>query len=114
MWKFISPNERRRLAVPKIIDDSSITGDEKASSALPAPDRDVEFGAVTAVKTLYAGKNSRQGSYDWVDSPPKALSKKVAKAHDRVCPAFSLFLSSSQSPKMMYYSSICHVQEDEM
>ncbi|KIN00164.1 hypothetical protein OIDMADRAFT_104143 [Oidiodendron maius Zn] len=37
-----------------------------------------------SVKTLYAGKNSRGGNYDWVDSPPKTLSKKVAKAHDRV------------------------------
>jgi hypothetical protein len=45
-----------------------------------------ELGASVSVKTLYEGPKSqaRQGLYEWVDYPPKQLSKSAAKAQDRV------------------------------
>lgn len=45
---------------------------------------DPDFGASPTLKTFYEGKNSCAPNYDWVDSPPKQLSKKIAKSHDRV------------------------------
>jgi hypothetical protein len=45
---------------------------------------DPDFGASPTLKTFYEGKNSCAPQYDWVDSPPKQLSKKAAKSHDRV------------------------------
>lgn len=84
MWKFRRSGQAISLATEKLVQDSSTTIGEKALSTPPASDRDVEFGISPTVKTLYAGKKSRGGNYDWVDSPPKTLSKKVAKAHDRV------------------------------
>lgn len=35
------------------------------------PGKDADFGTSAIVKTLYEGKNSYGGSYDWVDYPPK-------------------------------------------
>jgi hypothetical protein len=43
-----------------------------------------ELGANASVKTLYEGPNSREGIFDWVDYPPKQLSKSAARAQDRV------------------------------
>src|SRR5450432_2805959 len=48
------------------------------------PEKDPNFGADPVIKTFYEGKNSRNGNYDWVETPPKQLNKKVAKAYDRV------------------------------
>jgi hypothetical protein len=33
---------------------------------------------------FYEGKNSNAGYYDWTETPPKQLSKRIAKANDRV------------------------------
>jgi hypothetical protein len=43
-----------------------------------------EIGAIASIKTLYEWRNSREGIYNWVDYPPKQLSKSAAKAQDRV------------------------------
>ncbi len=43
-----------------------------------------ELGSSLVVKTFYEGPNSRDKHYDWVDYPPKQLSKSAAKAQDRV------------------------------
>jgi hypothetical protein len=74
------------LMVAKSIDSTSTTekNGEVSEEAAPVPTRDPEFGASAIIKTLYEGKGSQPGCYNWVDYPPKALSKKVAKAHDRV------------------------------
>lgn len=45
---------------------------------------DPTFGCDASLKTFYEGKNSNANYFDWVDSPPKQVSKKVAKANDRV------------------------------
>jgi hypothetical protein len=59
------------------------------ASASPGPggrSKNGELGASVSVKTLYEGPKSmaRQGMYEWVDYPPKQLSKSAAKAQDRV------------------------------
>ncbi|KAK1759780.1 putative aaa family protein [Echria macrotheca] len=46
--------------------------------------KDAGFGATPAVKTLYERRNSSDSWVDWVDYPPKQLSKSAAKAQDRV------------------------------
>ena len=61
-------------------DDMSVT-DLKRSKAAPV---DPTFGCDAALKTFYEGKNSNANYYDWVDSPPKRVSKKTARANDRV------------------------------
>jgi hypothetical protein len=46
--------------------------------------KDASFGATAAVKTLYERRNSSDSWIDWVDYPPKQISKSAAKAQDRV------------------------------
>jgi hypothetical protein len=81
----IKRKTRPSFRPPIGLETSSNIIDENARSLPPRPERDVEFGVTVAVKTFYAGKGSGGGNYNWVDSPPKALSKKVVKANDRVC-----------------------------
>ncbi|KAK1968283.1 ATPase [Colletotrichum sublineola] len=53
------------------------------------PARNPTFGVDATVKTLYEGKNSCGGIYDWVDFPPKQMSKKAAESQDR--PAIKVY-----------------------
>src|SRR5580700_3791610 len=46
--------------------------------------RDPTFGTNAIVKTFYEGPNSGCGYFNWVETPPKQLKKKVALAYDRV------------------------------
>jgi hypothetical protein len=48
------------------------------------PGRDPTFGTNAIVKTFYEGPNSCGGYFNWVETPPKQLKKKVALAYDRV------------------------------
>ncbi|KAK3372966.1 P-loop containing nucleoside triphosphate hydrolase protein [Lasiosphaeria ovina] len=52
--------------------------------ASSVPSKNAELGSSVSVKTLYEGPNSHDDFYDWVDYPPKQLSKSAAKAQDRV------------------------------
>ncbi|CAM1507520.1 Fc.00g071610.m01.CDS01 [Cosmosporella sp. VM-42] len=60
--------------------DSTSEDDPKTTT----PGKDPTFGADTTVKTLYEGRNSSPSHYEWVDYPPKQLSKSAARAQDRV------------------------------
>jgi hypothetical protein len=42
------------------------------------------IGSNPSIKTFYEGPHSRRGNIDWVDYPPKPLSKSAAKAQERV------------------------------
>ncbi|GKT83821.1 AAA family ATPase [Colletotrichum tofieldiae] len=53
------------------------------------PAKNPTFGVDATVKTLYEGKNSCNGIYDWVDFPPKQMSKKAAESQDR--PAIKVY-----------------------
>ncbi|GAB1313688.1 26S protease regulatory subunit [Madurella fahalii] len=55
-----------------------------ASTGADNTSKNCELGANASVKTLYEGPNSREGRFDWVDYPPKQLSKSAAKAQSRV------------------------------
>ena len=60
-----------------------------STSARTAPNgsnnnKNGEIGANVSVKTFYEGPNSREDIHDWVDYPPKQLSKSAARAQDRV------------------------------
>lgn len=57
---------------------------DDAPLALAIRGRDADFGTSTAIKTFYEGKNSHNGHYDWVETPPKQLNEKIAKANNRV------------------------------
>lgn len=46
--------------------------------------RDPSFGTSSIIKTFYEGPNSCNGYYNWVETPPKQLKKKIALAYDRV------------------------------
>lgn len=55
------------------------------STSPPAPLKPKdELGTSLSIKTFYEGPLSRDGAYDWVDYPPKQLSKSAARAQDRV------------------------------
>ncbi|OHE94889.1 ATPase [Colletotrichum orchidophilum] len=53
------------------------------------PAKSPTFGVDATVKTYYEGKNSCNGIYDWVDFPPKQMSKKAAESQDR--PAIKVY-----------------------
>jgi hypothetical protein len=81
-WK-----ERSSRMHSKCLDDcSSSAGGEKSTPAMPSSTnpKDPNFGTDPVTKTLYEGKNSSCGYYDWVETPPKQLNKKVSRAYDRV------------------------------
>lgn len=46
--------------------------------------KDPEFGTSANVKVFYEGKNSHPGHYNWVETPPKQLNEKIARANNRV------------------------------
>jgi len=60
------------------LDDMSIT------PSLRVQEKESDRGADPIVKTLYEGKGSGGGHYNWVETPPKQLKDKTAKAYDRV------------------------------
>lgn len=55
-----------------------------ANASLGGCGKNGELGASLSVKLMYEGPRSLDDMYDWVDYPPKQLSKSAAKAHDRV------------------------------
>lgn len=46
--------------------------------------KDPEFGTSASVKVFYEGKNTGRGGINWVETPPKQLNEKVARANNRV------------------------------
>ena len=62
--------------------DSTMDGDTPAPPIVPG--KDVDFGTSASVKVFYEGKKSHGGHYDWVETPPKQLNEKIAKANNRV------------------------------
>lgn len=49
---------------------------------VPAPNSN--YGVDAVVKTFYEGRHSNDSYYNWVDYPPKQLSKSASKAQDRM------------------------------
>jgi hypothetical protein len=78
----------RELDINAPLQEAEIPSDEKKKPSFkePAtsPDKDPNFGADASVKTFFEGPKSRPGLYDWVDYPPRQLSKAAARVHDRV------------------------------
>ncbi|GJC92634.1 ATPase [Colletotrichum higginsianum] len=66
-----------------------IEGGLADEDAKKQPPKNPTFGVDATVKTLYEGKNSCNGIYDWVDFPPKQMSKKAAENQDR--PAIKVY-----------------------
>ena len=64
--------------VSEKLDDLSI------SSASPVKEKDPNFGTNPIIKTFYEGKGSCGDQYNWVETPPKQLKEKTARAYDRV------------------------------
>ncbi|TVY73501.1 putative 26S proteasome regulatory subunit-like protein [Lachnellula suecica] len=60
------------------------TIDEENDDHSSVPGRDPDFGTSTSIKTFYEGKNSANGNYNWVETPPKQTSPKVVKTNNRV------------------------------
>ncbi|RDW64256.1 ATPase-3 [Coleophoma crateriformis] len=97
MWKSLTP---QLPFVTKARDHyssnpSSTPSKELLEAAALVPGKDADFGTFAAVKTFYEGDNSRPNAYNWVDTPPKQLNKKVAKANDRV--AIKIFKIKDES-----------------
>ncbi|KAK0625861.1 P-loop containing nucleoside triphosphate hydrolase protein [Immersiella caudata] len=90
LWKWRYKIQHIGQSGDKGIDDFSSAddsiADEKAAAATNStvPKKGDELGSSLTVKTFYEGPLSRDGAYDWVDYPPKQLSKSAAKAQDRV------------------------------
>jgi len=73
---------RTRFLPEKSTDSYSTASDATTPAPTIIPGKDADFGTASIIKTFYQKTNN--GSFDWVDSPPKQLAKKVAKANDRV------------------------------
>lgn len=69
-------------------DDSSLeavkAGQPGGAVTKAGPARDPILGSSPSVKMLYEGRSSGEDYVDWVDYPPKQLSKTAARAQDRV------------------------------
>jgi len=77
--------------------ETVIDGDEKRGAK---PASGSELGSSLVVKTLYEGPSSHDNFYEWVDYPPKQLSKSAAKAQDRV--AIKVFkIKDKEKPAIM-------------
>ena len=63
--------------IPKTVDldSSGFLADEKLEVPLA--------GSEPIVKTLYEGRDSRPSAYNWVDHPPRQISKSTARAQNR-------------------------------
>ncbi|PHH85643.1 hypothetical protein CDD83_135 [Cordyceps sp. RAO-2017] len=86
VWKWrCKMSLNKDAAVKKAVDLDSGDDDPKAASS----PKDPTFGSEAAIKTLYEGRNSSPSHYEWVDYPPKQLSKAAARVHDRV--AFKVY-----------------------
>ncbi|KAF6829355.1 Vacuolar protein sorting-associated protein 4B [Colletotrichum plurivorum] len=64
-------------------DIEDIEGSLSDEDPKKGPAKDPTFGIDATVKTLYEGKDSCNGYYDWVDYPPKQISKKAAAQAQR-------------------------------
>ncbi|KAM7201293.1 ATP-dependent zinc metalloprotease YME1L1 [Rhypophila sp. PSN 637] len=65
--------------------ESSVTAAVRDGAATPTGGpKNLDLGTTASVKTMFEGPNSRDGAYDWVEYPPKQLSKSAAKAQNRV------------------------------
>ncbi len=85
-WKRDHSSAHRTVA-EKSLDDSHSSSTEGRPQASPSANisgKDADFGTIPSIKTFYEGKGSGNGHFNWVDSPPKQLNKKVAKANNRV------------------------------
>lgn len=76
-------NEKHVDDMPDVESEYSVD-DPKAELAKQQQQLENQTGVNPVVKTFYEGKNSNATYYEWVDSPPRQLSKRVAKQHDRV------------------------------
>lgn len=71
-------------AAGESMDGVVLDGDDSKAGAA-AGDRDANFGSSPIIKTLY-DKNTSDvySSHEWVDYPPKQMSKSAARAQERV------------------------------
>jgi hypothetical protein len=76
--KFASISERN---VEDYYSDLSLDENDLKSPKL-AP-KDPTFGVDAVLKTFYEGKNSNANYFDWVETPPKQMSKRAAMKQDR-------------------------------
>lgn len=89
IWKWRCKLTPRKESLSTSSTDTTEDDDTKSSAAAAAGEKqrggkDPGFGAEASIKTLYEGKNSSMSYFDWVDYPPKQLSKSAARAQDRV------------------------------
>jgi hypothetical protein len=84
-----TPNRKstrvKTIQTANVIASPAPTVDEDIDDA-PAPlvpGKDPDFGKSTAVKVFYEGKPNRNGTTNWVETPPKQLKVSVTKANNR-------------------------------
>ena len=53
---------------------------KEVSSTPNMQGKEPSFGTNPVIKTFYPGKGSHQGRPNWVETPPKQLKEKIAKA----------------------------------
>ncbi|CAI6088248.1 unnamed protein product [Clonostachys chloroleuca] len=89
VWKWrckLRPYRELDINVP--LPEVEIPSDEKKNPSpkepAASPDKGPSFGADASVKTFFEGPKSQPGLYDWVDYPPRQLSKAAVRVHDRV------------------------------
>lgn len=93
VWKWrckIVPRKEISADTKPLDMDSSIDGekdgaeDSKTKGKKGPPGKNPEFGTEASIKTMFESRNSNPPSFEWVDYPPKQLSKSAARVQERV------------------------------
>ncbi|RDL30841.1 uncharacterized protein BP5553_10186 [Venustampulla echinocandica] len=89
LWKKTRTNTPVAVAAATAKADALLTPDSTLDAnieeaAVAVNHKDPDFGTSTAIKTFYEGRNSCGSSINWVETPPKQLAEKKAKANTRV------------------------------
>jgi hypothetical protein len=70
-----------------------------------------EVGSEPIVKIFYEGRGSRDGYINWVEAPPRQMSKKTAWRHDRVAIKVYKIKSFDKAPVSGYFALKYHQLE---
>lgn len=73
---------QKEVDLPTPPDSTADTASEILAATFAGKDPD--FGTSASIKVFYEGKNSGRNNINWVETPPKQLNEKVARANNRV------------------------------
>ncbi|KAK3314449.1 hypothetical protein B0H66DRAFT_480710 [Apodospora peruviana] len=83
-WQYKVRHGMGATSDSKMLADYDSSETVAAAAAAMETAKNADLGSSPSIKTMFEGPKSTPGHFDWVDYPPKQLSKSAAKAQDRV------------------------------